>query len=348
MSVAWQAEGFVASLRHTSPHTRAAYTADVTQFLRWAERGGCPDPSALDRRVLRRYLAYLDTRGFARASIARKAAALRAYVRYLRRHGLVTDDVGRSLRAPKSAGDVELARAPGAKTIRQLLGEFRGISSRPERFAREHRRRLMMLPAPSAGRRQCRHDIRTDRADQPDEVADDRLAAPLLERLVDAEGESKVDGAGEVLLRPIEPMDCRQLFGPEDAQRLEQFRSDLVLTSVPPRGRHEGGTEPQTAVQHHEERVVLIVGMRGRHHEDAGVGEVAEGEAQGDVSPFHVERDDTQLRDRPGERQNRGDESDQNGSHRWTSAWFTSKPRVYTAKLRARGQRRADVCRTSS
>ena len=110
MSVAWQAEGFVASLRHTSPHTRAAYTADVTQFLRWAERGGCPDPSALDRRVLRRYLAYLDTRGFARASIARKAAALRAYVRYLRRHGLVTDDVGRSLRAPK--GPSRLPRVP--------------------------------------------------------------------------------------------------------------------------------------------------------------------------------------------------------------------------------------------
>ena len=110
MSVAWQAEGFVASLRHTSPHTRAAYTADVTQFLRWAERGGCPDPSALDRRVLRRYLAYLDTRGFARASIARKAAALRAYVRYLRRHGLVTEDVGRSLRAPK--GPSRLPRVP--------------------------------------------------------------------------------------------------------------------------------------------------------------------------------------------------------------------------------------------
>ena len=110
MSVAWQAEGFVASLRHTSPHTRAAYTADVTQFLRWAERGGCPDPSALDRRVLRRYLAYLDTRGFARASIARKAAALRAYVRYLQRHGLVTEDVGRSLRAPK--GPSRLPRVP--------------------------------------------------------------------------------------------------------------------------------------------------------------------------------------------------------------------------------------------
>ena len=32
----------------------------------WCERGGCPDPSALDHRALRRYLAYLQTRGFSR------------------------------------------------------------------------------------------------------------------------------------------------------------------------------------------------------------------------------------------------------------------------------------------
>jgi site-specific recombinase XerC len=93
----------VASLVAVSPHTRAAYAHDAREFVAWAERGGCPTPERLDRRALRRYLAYLDTRGFARSSIARKAAAVRSYLRWLRRRGMIATDPGRGLRAPKGA-----------------------------------------------------------------------------------------------------------------------------------------------------------------------------------------------------------------------------------------------------
>ncbi len=99
----WAPDEFVASLVSVSPHTRSAYAHDVREFVTWAERGGCPSPAELDRRALRRYLAYLDTRGFARSSIARKAAAVRAYLRWLRRHGVIEVDPGRGLRAPKGA-----------------------------------------------------------------------------------------------------------------------------------------------------------------------------------------------------------------------------------------------------
>jgi integrase/recombinase XerC len=99
----WRPDDFVASLVAVSPHTRDAYAHDVVEFVTWAERGGCAGPAALDHRTLRRYLGYLDTRGFARSSIARKAAALRAYLRYLKRHGVIDHDAGRSLRAPKGA-----------------------------------------------------------------------------------------------------------------------------------------------------------------------------------------------------------------------------------------------------
>ena len=85
-ATAWRPDAFAESLVGRSPHTRAAYERDVAEFVAWAERGGCPGgPSALDHRTLRRFLAYLDTRGFARSTIARKAAALRAYLRFLRR-----------------------------------------------------------------------------------------------------------------------------------------------------------------------------------------------------------------------------------------------------------------------
>src|SRR5919201_1744617 len=77
---------FVAHLRDErglSPHTVAAYQRDATQFLAFAARAGVADPAAVEPLLLRRFLALLRTRGLAAASIARKAAALRACFRYL-------------------------------------------------------------------------------------------------------------------------------------------------------------------------------------------------------------------------------------------------------------------------
>jgi integrase/recombinase XerC len=119
--MAWDVDGYVASLTAVSPHTREAYARDVEQFVAWAERGGCADPGRLDHRTLRRYLAYLDTNRLARTSIARKAAALRSYLRYLKRHGVTDGDVGRSLRAPK--GPSRLPRVPRAAEAVALLEE---------------------------------------------------------------------------------------------------------------------------------------------------------------------------------------------------------------------------------
>src|SRR5262249_55304548 len=91
-------------------------------FVTWAERGGCPGgPAALDHRTLRRFLAYLDTRGFARSTIARKAAALRAYLRFLRRQGVVDRDLGALLRAPKGAS--RLPRVIRAEEANDLLDD---------------------------------------------------------------------------------------------------------------------------------------------------------------------------------------------------------------------------------
>ncbi|HEV2311204.1 MAG TPA: site-specific integrase, partial [Acidimicrobiia bacterium] len=108
--MAWDVEGLVASLAGRSEHTRRAYEHDATEFVAWAERGGCPDPALLDRRTLRRYLAYLDPRGFARRTVARKAAAVRALVAHLRRTGQLAGDPGRALHAPKR--EARLPRVP--------------------------------------------------------------------------------------------------------------------------------------------------------------------------------------------------------------------------------------------
>jgi site-specific recombinase XerD len=111
--------GFEASLTALSAHTRRAYVHDATEFAAWCERGGCPEVGQIDQRTVRRYLAYLQTRGFARSSIARKAASVRAYARYLRRRGVVSTELAASIRAPK--GPRRLPRMPKAAEASALL-----------------------------------------------------------------------------------------------------------------------------------------------------------------------------------------------------------------------------------
>jgi site-specific recombinase XerD len=114
----WLVDAYVASLTGASEHTRDAYAHDAAEFVEWCSRGALR-PSDLDRRALRRYLGYLDTRGFARASVARKAAAMRSYLRYLRRHGVIDGDPGAGLRSPKGAS--RLPRVPHRDEANALL-----------------------------------------------------------------------------------------------------------------------------------------------------------------------------------------------------------------------------------
>ena len=97
-------EAFVAHLRDErglSVHTVAAYRRDVTQFLQFAGRAGVTDPAQVEPLLLRRFLALQRTRGLAAASIARKAAALRAGFRFLARRGLVPDNPAADLGVPR-------------------------------------------------------------------------------------------------------------------------------------------------------------------------------------------------------------------------------------------------------
>ncbi|HEV8626584.1 MAG TPA: tyrosine recombinase [Acidimicrobiia bacterium] len=121
MTATWDVEGFIGSLTGASPHTRKAYESDLRQFVAWAERGAAAGPEAVDHLVLRRYLAYLTTRGMARTTIARKAAALRSFFGWLRRRGVVAVDPTRNLRAPK--GDRRLPKVPKAAEVATLLDE---------------------------------------------------------------------------------------------------------------------------------------------------------------------------------------------------------------------------------
>ena len=81
--------------------------------------------------------------------------------------------------------------------------------------------------------------------------------------------------------------------------------TDFVLAAIAPGCRRERGAISLAPIEQHEQPVVFIVGMRGRHHVDAGVGQMAERQAESDVALLLVDRDDTHLsvRDRRKRRQ---------------------------------------------
>jgi integrase/recombinase XerC len=116
---AWFVDRFAASLTSSSPHTVTAYRSDVRDFIQWAQRGGVEDPTTVARSHLRRYVAYLTTRQYAKRTVARKVAALRRYFRWLRSNGMITADPTTSLRAP--AGEGRLPRVLSGVELNTLL-----------------------------------------------------------------------------------------------------------------------------------------------------------------------------------------------------------------------------------
>ena len=109
----WDLTGFDAWLSGRSAATRKAYVGDVRAFAEWMARSDVAAPDGVDRLHLRRYLASLGTRRLARATVARKAAALRCYFSWLVRQGRLGADPARSLRAPAGGGRLPRVLSPG-------------------------------------------------------------------------------------------------------------------------------------------------------------------------------------------------------------------------------------------
>ena len=137
-SSAWRLDSFVASLTSASANTVAAYSADVLAFVEWAARADVVDPGRVDRLLLRRYVAALTTRRYAKRSVARKVAALRRYFSYLRREGVLAVDPSVALRAP--AGEGRLPRVLDQATLHTLWCARQRTVRPRHRFARSRRR----------------------------------------------------------------------------------------------------------------------------------------------------------------------------------------------------------------
>jgi site-specific recombinase XerD len=106
LAAAWEAalELLVDHLAHERgrrPNTVEAYRRDATDLARTCTGWGIEHPAEVELLTLRRYLADLTERGYARATVARRASVLRTFFALLRRRGVVDRDPAELLASPK-------------------------------------------------------------------------------------------------------------------------------------------------------------------------------------------------------------------------------------------------------
>lgn len=102
-----------------SPHTLAAYRADLTRFARW-RRTHAPGPLAsIGYSALGAYVDDLNRSGLAPSSVCRHIASLSAFFRFLIYDGRLTENVAKLLAAPAVWDRLPTVLSPAA--VERLL-----------------------------------------------------------------------------------------------------------------------------------------------------------------------------------------------------------------------------------
>jgi integrase/recombinase XerC len=119
----------LAAERGVSPHTVRAYLGDVSALLHFAAADRrCETLADVDIAVLRGWLAEQHRAGQARTTIARRAAAARAFTAFAHRRGWLAADPGGQLRSPKVARHLPQVLAKDQVSV--LLAPPNGGASR--------------------------------------------------------------------------------------------------------------------------------------------------------------------------------------------------------------------------
>lgn len=135
-AVDWCLDDFVRAHSSLSDRTLEAYRTDVRLFAEWMANAGSDRPGRVTRSHVRRYVASLASRDYARRSIARKAAALRRYFAWAVEEGRVETDPTIGLHV--TAGHGRLPRVLDDRELEGLLDASPHDDEPPWRWRRDN------------------------------------------------------------------------------------------------------------------------------------------------------------------------------------------------------------------
>jgi len=94
---------YLRSVRNASAHTLRNYASDLEQFHTYLTPPDSPSVQLvdIDHRVIREYLGYLHDQKLQKSSMARKLAALRSFLKFCAREGMVRENAARLVATPR-------------------------------------------------------------------------------------------------------------------------------------------------------------------------------------------------------------------------------------------------------
>src|SRR5690242_13967113 len=129
---------YLSSERNVSPHTLRNYASDLQQFHTYLTPPDSPPVRVpdVDHRVIREYLGYLHDQQLQKSSMARKLAALRSFLKFCAREGMVRENAARLVATPKLP-----KRVPSILSAEEMKEFLDGLATvEPHRKSRPARR----------------------------------------------------------------------------------------------------------------------------------------------------------------------------------------------------------------
>lgn len=121
---------YLRSVKNSSPHTVTHYGKDLEQFREYLSPPGeqAPGVMKITHHLIREFVGHLHEQGLQKSSIARKLAALRSFLKYCVREGILNENPARLVPTPKLPKRIPMVLS--AEEMSRFLDQMAGTHGR--------------------------------------------------------------------------------------------------------------------------------------------------------------------------------------------------------------------------
>ena len=138
---------YLSSERRLSAHTDQSYARDLAALVKFCDREGIDDWSALDSQHVRRFAAHSHGSGLAPRSIQRRLSALRSFYNFLLREAASESARTATAHTPQSTDPAERRRVRVTGNPAMEVRAPKGTRRLPQTLDADQMARLLQMPA---------------------------------------------------------------------------------------------------------------------------------------------------------------------------------------------------------